>query len=511
MLKEKTDYQEGLPVNCYVADIKEYPIHFHDDMEVVFVLEGSMQLKNGYYSYTMNPGDVFVLNDREIHSFYSTGEKNTVLLLQLDLHYFSKYYENLRNNFFVTNMKDGDDESLDGLRGILAQIMLDFTLAETGYERKVIESSHNLIDCLLTNFHYFSMEDGKFVNETKNKGNKILVGRMKRVSDYMYENHARRLTLNEIAENEHLSIYYLSHVIKEATGLSFQELLGFIRVEESEKLLLGTDKKIGTISEESGFSAVRYYIKYFEKWFGMHPAEYREKYTGQVQSREVGSVLVETPVDMVLKLIRRHAKDVYEYGNRSKVRIITAEWDVSESRKSVVSFGDLLRTLPFYGKTSMADELVLKLSELGEEVFAVEPYYIATRTKAKKGVTERSYSILFFNYDDKLFQKKGALVNRDEIADAVNRYAGKLEILIRLQGLFGEYRLTRYSLSKENLQAACRQDREGRQRKSKREELLAELEKAPLCSFETQQAAESLNIKSYFTGFGMELVLIDRI
>ncbi|MDD2484885.1 MAG: hypothetical protein PHQ50_07690, partial [Eubacteriales bacterium] len=61
------------------------------------------------------------------------------------------------------------------------------------------------------------------------------------------------------------------------------------------------------------------------------------------------------------------------------------------------------------------------------------------------------------------------------------------------------------------LQAACRQDREGRQRKSKREELLAELEKAPLCSFETQQAAESLNIKSYFTGFGMELVLIDRI
>ena len=235
MLKEKIYYQEGLPVNCYVADIKDYPIHFHDDLEVVFVLDGSMALKNGYYSYVMNPGDIFILNDREIHSFYGTGEKNTVMLLQLDLLYFSKYYDNLRNNFFVTNMNDADDESLEGLRGILGQIMLDFMQTETGFERKVIESSHNLIDCLITNFQYFSMEDGKFVNETKNKGNKVLAGRMKRISDYLYENYNRRLTLNELAESEHLSIYYLSHVIKEATGLSFQELLSFIRVEESEK------------------------------------------------------------------------------------------------------------------------------------------------------------------------------------------------------------------------------------------------------------------------------------
>ena len=71
-------------------------------------------------------------------------------------------------------MKDNSDESLEGLRGILAQIMMDFTLAEPACERKIIENSHNLIDCLITNFQYFLMEDGKFVNETKNKGNKIL-------------------------------------------------------------------------------------------------------------------------------------------------------------------------------------------------------------------------------------------------------------------------------------------------------------------------------------------------
>ena len=65
------------------------------------------------------------------------------------------------------------------------------------------------------------------------------------------------MCIRDSASREHLSIYYLSHVIKEATGLSFQDLLSFIRVEESEKLLLGTNKKIGAIAEETGFSAVR--------------------------------------------------------------------------------------------------------------------------------------------------------------------------------------------------------------------------------------------------------------
>ena len=46
MLKEKSIYKDELPVNVVVANIEEYPIHFHDDMEVVYVLEGTVILRN---------------------------------------------------------------------------------------------------------------------------------------------------------------------------------------------------------------------------------------------------------------------------------------------------------------------------------------------------------------------------------------------------------------------------------------------------------------------------------
>ena len=111
MLKEKIIYRDELPINVITANIEEYPIHFHDDMEVVYVLDGSITLRNGYYTYNLKQGDVYILNDREMHSFESTGEDNMVMMLQLDLSYFSRYYDNLKNNFFVTEADaNGDGE-----------------------------------------------------------------------------------------------------------------------------------------------------------------------------------------------------------------------------------------------------------------------------------------------------------------------------------------------------------------------------------------------------------------
>ena len=69
MLKERITFKSELPVNVLVADIEEYPIHFHDELEMVFVLKGHIKLRNGYYNYDLKQGDIFTLNDREIHSF----------------------------------------------------------------------------------------------------------------------------------------------------------------------------------------------------------------------------------------------------------------------------------------------------------------------------------------------------------------------------------------------------------------------------------------------------------
>ena len=509
MLKEKILYRDELPINVITANIEEYPIHFHDDMEVVYVLDGTITLRNGYYTYNLKQGDVYILNDREMHSFESTGEDNMVMMLQLDLSYFSRYYDNLKNNFFVTEMEDDSDESLDILRGILARIMMEVLQKGYGYEHKVIESTHNLIDCLMSDFRYFVMEDGKFKNEAKNKGNKILAGRLNRITDYMYDNYNRKLTLSEIAEREHLSIYYLSHIIKEAAGLSFQDLLSYIRVEESEKLLLGTNKKIGTIAEETGFSAVRYYIKHFEHWFGMHPLEYRKKYIGKIISREIEAKYTKCSPSQIENAIRRQVKGVYaDYLDKLKVRPTIIDVDIYDDFAEIKAGEPELEEIMSREINGILAEPYKLLRRLGENLIASGSNYMVT-TKEKFPGPLTSLSILLYNFDDNVIKSLKRIGSNQDLLRVVRNYDGEAEFLVRCTGLSGQFRVLRSRMDQEGLMSKIEAMIKPDDERSERDKLLGALSEEPSVSSATYFSSDALSLRSVFKGMGSELILID--
>ena len=106
--------------------------------------------------------------------------------------------------------------------------------------------------------------------------NPIIIERVSRIISYIYENYKEKITLENLAEKEHLSMFYLSHLIKEYTSMGFREFLCFARAERSEIPLLDTDRKISRIAKDVGFSTTDYYKKFFEKWYGHSPEEHRK-------------------------------------------------------------------------------------------------------------------------------------------------------------------------------------------------------------------------------------------
>ncbi|MDD4200131.1 MAG: helix-turn-helix domain-containing protein [Eubacteriales bacterium] len=509
MLKEKIMYKDELPINVITANIDEYPIHFHDDMEVVYVLEGNILLRNGYYTYNLKPGDIYIINDREMHSFENTGEDNMVMMLQMDLTYFSRYYDNLKNNFFVTDMEDDSDESLDVLKGILARIMMEVIQKGYGYEHKVIESTHNLIACLMSDFRYFVMEGGKFRNESKNKGNKVLAGRLNRITDYMYDNYNRKLTLNEIADREHLSIYYLSHIIKEATGLSFQNLLSYIRVEESEKLLLGTNKKIGAIAEETGFSAVRYYIKHFEQWFEMHPLEYRKTYIGKIISREIEAKYTKCSPEQIENAIRRQVKGVYaDYIDKLKIKPVIVDVDIYDDYAEIKKAEPELEEIMKRDINKVLAEPYKILKGLDENLIASgENYMITTRDKFPGNLT--SLSILVYNFDDNVSKSLKRIGSNSDLLRVVRNYDGESEFLIRCNGLSGQFKMLRFRLDRDNFLQKIEDIGQPADEETARARLLYRLAGYATVSSEIFSSSDAFSIRSIFKGIGAEMILID--
>ena len=41
MLFEKTAYENDFPINLRIMKVKEYPIHYHQDIQFIYVLKGA--------------------------------------------------------------------------------------------------------------------------------------------------------------------------------------------------------------------------------------------------------------------------------------------------------------------------------------------------------------------------------------------------------------------------------------------------------------------------------------
>lgn len=303
MIKEKSSYADDLPVNIRIAEIEEYPLHFHQDVEFVYVLKGEVNVKCGYFTYRITEGNVFTINGREVHGIYRTDRSNITALVQIDNYYFSHYFNRLSGSCFRTFTSDTDDERMDALRLFFAKLLMESIKREPGHKSQIIDLVIQLLGYLNEYFHYFSFENKVVVNARND--NPVFVERLGRIISFIYENHAKKLTLEDLSELEHLSTYYLSHLIAEVTGMNFREFLCFARVEFSEMALLDTDKKINTIAQEVGFSATSYYIKYFKKWFGMTPDEYRTKFGRDTKAPNIPAKLAAADPGAVSRILRR--------------------------------------------------------------------------------------------------------------------------------------------------------------------------------------------------------------
>lgn len=256
MLFEKTAYLDDFPINIRIAKVNEYPIHYHQDIEFVYVLRGEIWLKNGYCDYLLKDGDIFTNSGHEVHSLTATDQDNVVAIIQVSNRFFTQYFPTLNKACYRTYVNKDLYLKLDNLRKMLLQILIDYVKKSFNYKSACTYRMVEVIKYLNENFNLFAFEDQVVVN-FKND-NPVTVERISRIITYIYENYASHITLDDLADMEHLSTFYLSHLIREYTGMNFREFLSFARVEMSEIDLLETDKKISAVARDAGFSTTSY-------------------------------------------------------------------------------------------------------------------------------------------------------------------------------------------------------------------------------------------------------------
>lgn len=337
MRQEHVEYLKDLPINIHLANIMEYPIHWKDSIEILFILKGSIELGVETESYKLKERQIEIVNSNEVFWMKSDDPENLVLIINIDPNFFERYYDDAKEIFFYTdssNKEIQENETYYTLRRYISILLFEVVSKLDDYEDMIEENLLDMMYYLLNNFHYLYYEDENLEDDEE------LLERYHRIDKYISNNYMYKVSLQDIAEKEFLSSQYLSYKIKDTFGLGFNDYLNKIRVEESTKLLLTTDRSISDISEEVGFSHIRYYNKHFKIHYNMTPSQYRKKYKVSEAVLEKQKKIKFMDIEEGISYLRSYLEDYerYHYDNK----IIKLDFDLQKEIRSKFHRPDIL-------------------------------------------------------------------------------------------------------------------------------------------------------------------------
>lgn len=147
---------------------------------------------------------------------------------------------------------------------------------------QAIISSENM-DNLKGVFLSVFLDLSEYISVKKHTDKQIIIDR---ILQYIEDNYASNISLNDVAKVVFLSPGYLSSLIPSITGNNFTEILTQIRIKHAIELMKQSQIKNSVIAHKVGFNQPQYFSHAFKKLTGYTPTEYRQTYLTSISNHQ---------------------------------------------------------------------------------------------------------------------------------------------------------------------------------------------------------------------------------
>ncbi len=265
-------HQKGLPFKTYFVNVRQIPYHWHSDLEIMWVLKGSVKIQSKNGEYLLTQGDVFIVNTYDVHSLYNTEEDNIVLGIQANTQLIKNIVCSYSEICFLEQYIKTDNPKGKQLKIFMANIMLSMHAEGIAALLNSTAVFYNMLAELVNQVKYKSLSQ----NSLKIKEHDF--ERLQGIISFINENYQYKISLQQIADMYYISRYHLSRFIKNKLGIGFQEFLNRVRLTHAVEFIYNTDITIIDIAENCGFSDVKYLNKLVKESYGMTPLQLRVKF-----------------------------------------------------------------------------------------------------------------------------------------------------------------------------------------------------------------------------------------
>ncbi len=98
-----------------------------------------------------------------------------------------------------------------------------------------------------------------------------------RAIQFMKENYSRNISIQDVADDVHLSKYYLIRLFSEKVHCTPHKFLLRHRLRQADVLLQATSLSSEQIAEKCGFNSASHFARAFAMQYNMSPREFRDK------------------------------------------------------------------------------------------------------------------------------------------------------------------------------------------------------------------------------------------
>lgn len=255
-------------------------LHWHNELEICHVRQGTGKYLINGHEYFFEPGDVFIINNDEIHlAFDDTDLIMRVILFSpsliwpggpdlVDYEYLSPF-EETRSRF--SNKLSHNHPHIGEIIGVLEEIQKEYDLKLPEYQLMI----KALLLKLMTNIiRYFGNEE---VSSFDKKINLHDAKKLKEIAEYIENNYSNKIQLDDLAKKFNISVSKLCRMFRCFSKVTPMEYITCLRVNAARSELISTDKKILEIAEDCGFGSISNFNKSFKNLTGMSPRDYRKR------------------------------------------------------------------------------------------------------------------------------------------------------------------------------------------------------------------------------------------
>lgn len=236
----------------------QYPGEYHDFPEIVYVMEGEVQVTENERIYNMKQGDWILHDAMEFHSIRSTNLTRPRVLI-ISFYTPGILPDNLMNGVFTLSAEER--ETYEALFRRIYEIYPQKDAP--AYSRQLLALD---LSAFLIRLSDKQTREQK-LSTTKNSSD------YRRIVEAMQRRVYNNVTLTDLSKECHISVSYMKSLFNKNLGITPK--LYYIKLRRAEALhLLNRGMAINEVSEIMNFSSPNYFSLFMKKYLGMSVSEY---------------------------------------------------------------------------------------------------------------------------------------------------------------------------------------------------------------------------------------------